>query len=55
MLVNANVVSSLLSLSALMMNAIRSFETSVLTRTTRRHIPENGIPHSHRRENLNLT
>jgi hypothetical protein len=25
---------------------------SVHTRTTRRHIPENGILHSHRRENL---
>jgi hypothetical protein len=27
-------------------------ETSVLTRATRRNLPENGIPHSHRRENL---
>jgi hypothetical protein len=28
-----------------MMEAIRSFETSVLTQATRRHIPEDGIPH----------
>jgi hypothetical protein len=28
------------------------FETSVHTRTTRRHIQENGILHSHLRENL---
>jgi hypothetical protein len=34
------------------MEAVRSSETSVHTRTTRRHIPENGIFHSHRRENL---
>jgi hypothetical protein len=27
-------------------------ETSVLTRTTLRNIPEDGILHSHRRENL---
>jgi hypothetical protein len=33
----------------------RSSETSFLTRTTRPNIPEDGIPHSHRRENLNLT
>jgi hypothetical protein len=29
-----------------------SFETSVPTRTTRRHIPEDDILHSHRHENL---
>jgi hypothetical protein len=34
------------------LEAIRSSETSVHTRSTRRHIPENGILHSHRRENL---
>jgi hypothetical protein len=28
-------------------------ETSALTRATRRHIPEDGILHSHRRENVN--
>jgi hypothetical protein len=32
--------------------AICSSETSVLTRTTRHNIPEDGNLHSHRRENL---
>jgi hypothetical protein len=32
--------------------AIRSFETSVLIRATRRNIPEDGILHSHRREHF---
>jgi hypothetical protein len=35
-----------------MMEAIRSSETSVLTKNTRRKIPEDGFLHSHRRENL---
>jgi hypothetical protein len=35
------------------MEAIISSETSVIPRATRRHIPENGILHSHRRGNLN--
>jgi hypothetical protein len=34
------------------MEAIRSSETSVHTRSTRPHIPENGILHSRCRENL---
>jgi hypothetical protein len=37
------------------MEAICSSETSVLTKNTRRKIPEDGFPHSHRRENSNLT
>jgi hypothetical protein len=32
--------------------ATRFSETSVLIRPTRRHIPEDGILHSHHRENL---
>jgi hypothetical protein len=33
------------------MEAIRSSETSVVTKGARRHIAEDGIPQSHRREN----
>jgi hypothetical protein len=39
----------------LMMKAILSSQTSVLTRVTRRNIPEDGIRHSHLRETSNLT
>jgi hypothetical protein len=38
-------------LVTLMIVAIRCSDTSVLTRVTPRHIPEDGILHSHCREN----
>jgi PleD family two-component response regulator len=43
----ANVVPSTLILFALIMEVIRSFETSVLIRTTRDHIPEHCILQLH--------
>jgi hypothetical protein len=52
LLVMANVVPSSLILVTLTMETLSSSETSVLTRTTRRNILEDGILHSHRRENL---
>jgi hypothetical protein len=52
LLVTAKFVSSSPILVTLMMEALRSSEVSVLTRTARHNIPEDGIIYSHRRENL---
>jgi hypothetical protein len=50
--VTAEVFLSSPILVTLMTDAIRPSETSVLTRATRRNIPEDGIFRSHRRENF---
>jgi hypothetical protein len=49
---NRLICSLLADFSTLKKDAIRSSEMSVHTSSTRRHIPEDGILHSHRRENL---
>jgi hypothetical protein len=51
-LFTANVGPSSQIFVSLMMEDLRSSETSILTRTTRRNITEEGILHSHHPKNL---
>jgi hypothetical protein len=52
LLVTANIVPSSQILVTLMMDALSSSETLILTRDTQHNITEDAILHSHRRENL---
>jgi hypothetical protein len=52
LLVTANIVPSSPIVVTLMIEALSSPETSVLTAATWRNIAEDVILHSHRRENL---
>jgi hypothetical protein len=49
---NYNIIPTSLILFPLMIDGIHFSETSVLTRATRRHMPEDSILPSHRCENL---
>jgi hypothetical protein len=52
LLVTANVFPISPIPLTLMIEEVRSSETSVLTRDTRRAVPEDGILHKHRRQKL---
>jgi hypothetical protein len=51
LLATANVVPSSLILVTLLMEALPSSETSILTRATWHNNPKDGILHSHHHEN----
>jgi hypothetical protein len=52
LLVTTNFVPSSPILVTMMMEALSSSETSLLTRATWRNVPEDATLHSHHRENL---